>query len=151
MPILAGDIVTAATLNRLQPKTYTALATSTLAAGSTDADVVGASVTFTTETNNAVYIAIADYQLIWTGAGTSSAIGKLSVDSSIVTGQIATRQAPGTAADNGDSEALSRTWRGTLGTAGSHTIKLVATTGANQTISATSSATTLTVVVYEVV
>lgn len=151
MPILAGDVVTAANLNRLQTKTYTAVATSTLAASSTDADIVGATVTFTTETNNAIYVATGDYQVIWTGAGTSSAVGKLSVDGSIVTGQIATRQAPGTAADNGDSAAMSRTWWGTLGTAGSKTIKLIGTTGASQTISAASSATTLTVLVIEVV
>ena len=151
MTVLAGDVVTAATLRRLQPRTYTAVATGTLAASSTDADIVGATVTFTTETNNAIYVATGDYQVIWTGAGTSSAVGKLAVDSSIQTGQIATRQAPGTAADNGDSEAMTRTWRGTLATAGSHTIKLVGTTGANQTISATSSATSITVTVYEVV
>jgi hypothetical protein len=151
MPILAGDRVTAAQLNRLQTKTFAAVATSTLAASSTDADIVGASVTFTTETDDAIFEAIGDFQVIWTGAGTSSAVGKIALDGNIQAGQIATRQAPGTAADNGDSAAMSRTWRGTLGTAGSHTIRLVGTTGASQTISSASSATTLTVRVTEVV
>lgn len=149
MPILAGEVVTAAKLNRLQTTSYQAVATATLAASSTDADVVGATVTFTTQTDNAVFEATGDFQVIWTGNGTNSAVGKLAVDGTIQSGQTATRQAGGST--NGDSVTVSRTWRGTLSPAGSHTIKLVATTGTNQTISSASSATVITVKVHEVV
>lgn len=150
MPILTGQIVTADDLNHLKPTTYHQDATSNLAGVVVNTDVPGATITFDTETDNAVYVAEGNFDMDWQGAAAAGAvmIGRLSVDGVIATGDVNVEQAAGA---NGDRlGGATRTWRGTLATAGSHTIKLVASVpDADQRV--TSPHTGLTVTIYEVV
>lgn len=146
MPILAGEVVTAARLNRLQPVTYHADATAAVGPSVTDADITGATITLTTQTNNAIFVATGDYDFDYSGAATALEQGKLVVDGSIQAGTANCQD--GTATTN-DRRTHSRTWRGTLATAGSHTLKLTCTLGSGITVNATH--TGITVTIYEVV
>lgn len=146
MTILAGDVVTAATLRRLQPKTYHADASAAIGPSVTDADVTGATITLTTETNNAIFVATGDFDFDYSGAATALEQGKLVVDTVTQAGTANCQD--GTATSN-DRRTHSRTWRGTLATAGSHTLKLTATLGSGITVNATH--TGITVTIYEVV
>lgn len=149
MPILSGQVVTADDLNHLKPATYYAEATSNLAGVAADADIPGATVTFETETDNAVYVAHGDFDMDWNGAAAATLIqfGSLSVDGVLQTREAYGEQAAGA---NGDRIPAARTWYGTLATAGSHTIKLVGTVpDADQRINSPHSA--LTVTIHEVV
>ena len=115
MPILSGQIVTADDLNHLKPTTYHADSTAILTGIVANADVVGATITLTTETDNAVYVAEGNFDMDWTGtAGVGAvAIGRLSVDGVVATGDVNVEQFAGV---NGDRlGGVSRTWRGTLG------------------------------------
>jgi hypothetical protein len=88
-----------------------------------DTDITGATVTFDTETDNAVYVVHASYTADWTGAAAGVfIIGKCAVDGVIQPGEAAMRQAAGAA---NDRLVGARSWRGTLAAAGAHTIKLV--------------------------
>lgn len=149
MPILSAQIVTAADLNHLKPATYHANASATLTGVVANADVVGATITLTTETNNAVYMATGNFDMDWQGAAAGAVmIGRLSVDGVVATGDINSEQAAGAAGDR--LGGASRTWRGTLAVAGSHTLKLIGTVpDVDQRI--TFPHTGLTVVIYEVV
>lgn len=142
MAFLAGENITAGRLNRLQPKVYSATATATLAASSTDADITGASITLTTEANNATVMVtfFADFDL--TGASTATATARCKIDGTAV-GPFAEYGAEVTT----DRSTSGNTFVTTIATAGSHTIKLVGTTAASQTIT---TQTTLSVVVTEV-
>jgi hypothetical protein len=144
MPILAGERVTAARLNRLQPKTYSVTSNALLSGSVTDSDVPGASISLTTETDNAVYLATAAADLDLSGATTNLGRCKLSVDSSIQSPEALFQAAAAT-----DRVTASQQWRGTLGSAGSHTLKLVATLPASMDLR--NIHTGLIVVIYEVV
>lgn len=149
MGFLAGERVTAARLNRLQPKTFIARASADLTGVVTDTDVTGATITLTTETNNAVYVAIAPAIADWNGAAGSTNFVrcKLSVDGAIQSAETQAEQAAGAA---GDRIPGAQVWRGTLATAGSHTLKLVATINdADQRL--LQEHTALQVTIYEVV
>ncbi|QJT04347.1 hypothetical protein G9272_32025 [Streptomyces asoensis] len=144
MAFLAGETITAGRLNRLQPATYRAAATSALAGAATLADVPGATVTFTSETANAVYVvnAVFDYRL--TGTPTTLGSGNIHVDGVVQAEFAVFRDGGGSA---GTSATVTQVYRGTLGAAGSHTIKLVASPVAGQQINIYSS---ITVTIYEV-
>lgn len=149
MPILAGQIIDAATLNHLKPATYDAVASANLVGIVVDTDITGATVTFTTETDNAVYVAEGFFDMDWTaGAAVGLVIiGKLAVDGAIQSEEAHAEQAAGA---NGDRMSTAMGWRGTLATAGSHTIKLVGSVpDADQKINGTH--TTLLVTIHEVV
>ncbi|MBW8701891.1 hypothetical protein MBT84_19985 [Streptomyces sp. MBT84] len=144
MGFLAGDDITAARLNRLQPKQYWAQASTTLPANNTSADIPGVTVTFTTEQPNAIYTAhlVADFD--WDVATATLSSARIKVDGAFPINLFAVAQMPSSTerATNG------QTYRGVLGSAGSHTITAVGTTSANNFINVYSS---LLVVVYEVV
>jgi hypothetical protein len=125
MSFAAGETVTAAKLNRLQPKTYEEPATGSVAAATT-ADIPGCSITLTTETDGAVFIATGNVDFNPTGVPGGDSQIRLDVDGVDQAGLIIYRS--GTATDRLPG---SHTWRGTLTTAGSHTLKLEATTAAN--------------------
>ena len=146
MPILSGDIVTAATLNRLQTKSYHADATSAVGPSVTDTDVPGATITFNTETDGATFVATGDYDFDYSGAATVLEQGKLVVDGAI---QAGTANCQDNSSGANDRRTHSRTWHGTLATAGSHTIKLTVTLGSGITVNATH--TGITVRIDEVV
>jgi hypothetical protein len=147
MPVLAGDIVSAATLNNLQSKSYTAPATSNLVGSGTNADVPGATVTLTTLTNNAVYEVAASFDMQFTAGTTALASGGLDIDGAVQTARALWRQAAGALNDRAN---VAQVYRGTLATAGSHTLKLVATLGSvNHTVG--TAHTVINVTITEVV
>jgi hypothetical protein len=149
VPISSGQVVTAEDLNRLKPTTYRAVASANLVGIVADTDITGATITLTTETDNAVFVCTGVFDMDWQGAAAVAnvIVGKLFVDGVQETAQALAEQAAGA---NGDRISTSQTWRGTLATAGSHTLKLVGTVpDADQKINSTH--TTITVTIYEVV
>jgi hypothetical protein len=147
MAILAGEIVSAGRLNRLQPVTYDAVCSSALTVTTTETDVDGASVTFTTAADGAVYVVEGIFDIIVdTASAGVNVLGRCAVD-----GVPQTASAPYemNATDRGPANQV---WRGTLGSAGSHTIKLRASkTGAGGVARVLNINSTLTVTIYEVV
>ncbi len=149
MTFLAGERITAARINRLQPKTYVAACSSALTATtSTYADITGASITLTTETDNATYTAHAVFDMnVLATSGTILMVGRMQVDSVTDSG-IAVY-----AMDALTRATVAMSWRGTIASAGSHTFKLqgaltsgLATGGAFQ-----QDDTKIQVTIYEVV
>nr|MDT0658020.1 hypothetical protein [Micromonospora sp. DSM 115978] len=146
--ILAGEIVSAGRLGALQPTTYYAVCTTDLVAGNTDQDVVGATVTFDTVFDNAVYVAEAVFDMDGVTSGsTSVCIGMLNVDG--VTDSAQALSQVGSASASSRVTAAQR-WHGTLASAGSHTIKLMGTTPSGG-VKINAVHTTLTVTTYEAV
>jgi len=120
MAILAGQIVTAGQLNRLRPSTYFAQCSSALTkSDTTNVDITGATVTFSTTAANAEY---AVYAVFDCAVGTSSAstrmLGRIVTDGSAEPGFGIHEM------DNLDRDTVSAVAKGTLAAAGSHTIKL---------------------------
>lgn len=144
MPILSGQIVTAADLNHLKPTTYLATQTADVSGSVTNADLTGLSITLDTETDNAIYFAVAFLDFDHSGSTTTVAVGKFQVDGVTQGGEVVYQQGIST-----DRMTPGNTWRGTLATAGSHTLKMIATIPANITCHITNSK--LHVVIYEVV
>lgn len=144
MPLGAGAKLRAATANLFQPTDYFATATADLSSLSTDVDIVGATVTFTTINANAKYTARAVFDMDLIGASTTIIRGKLVVDGS-------TQAAEGLfeAEVTTDRSTVPQQWNGTLASSGSHTIKLRGTTTANTNIRLTH--TTLSVTITEVI
>ena len=126
MPILAGQVVTAQQLTRLQPVSYSAAGSGTVVASSTNADVPSASITLTTETAGAVYKAWCVWDFNTTAAPGASSTGRLALDG--------VGQSP-LATFRGDNSAergtVGQVYRGTVASAGSHTFKLIVTTATN--------------------
>lgn len=149
MPISGGQIIDADTLNHLKPTTYLAEASATQTGVIVDTDVTGATQTFTTETDNAVYTVVGTFDMDWQGAAISGNVisGKLAVDGVIQAREAHGEQSVGAA---GDRFTGAQVWRGTLATAGSHTIKLVVSIpSANQRT--TTPHTALLIEIHEVV
>ncbi len=132
MTILAGDIITAATLRRLQPTTYSAACSSSLVGSATDQDIVGATITLTTETDAAIVEIKAAVSYNWTANTAVSTVecwqastpltGKAICDPDNTTGRVTAYQQ----------------WKVNPGAAGSYTFKLVGeSVPANMTIDAT--------------
>ena len=126
MAFLAGEVITAARLNRLQSTTYSAIGTTTIAASSTNVDVPSATVTFTTETAGATYRAFCVWDFNSLGASAGSSTGRLVVDAANQLPLAVFRQ--DATADRGTQ---AQNYTGTLGTAGSHTLKLIVSTSTN--------------------
>lgn len=129
MPFLAGEIVEAERLNMLQPSTYHAIGSGTIAASQTNATVTDATVTFDTLTANAKYKAVCvwDYNAAGTPAATSTA--RMRVDGATQS-PLATFNATGATERN----TVTQTYHGTLTTPGSHTLDLIATTSTNTSV-----------------
>lgn len=129
MAIAAGEIVTASRLNRMQTRMYHAIGSGTVAAGSTNVDVPSATVTLVTEANNATYQVTATWDFDLSGATTNAGSGRLVVDG------VGQSPSPTFAAEVvTDRSTVSATYNGTLATAGSHTLKLQASTPATNMI-----------------
>jgi hypothetical protein len=142
--ILAGEIVTAARLNRLQPKTYYAIGSGSVAGAASNSDVPSATVTFDTEADNAVYMVHGVWDVNWTGATTTIGTARIAVDGTVQS-PLCTWQAE-VATDRG---TYGQSYSGTLAAAGSHTIKLVCSPAANQSVEGVNSS--ISVTIYEVV
>lgn len=143
MSFSPGEDITAERLNRYTPAVYIAPATATLTGPQTNGLVPGASVTFTTKTANAMYVAWYAIDFDRTAAVTGLISGRISVDGS-VTGQYAVFRA----SDSVGRATTSNMHTGTLASAGSHTISMVANL---VTSTLTNLYSTLTVMIYEVV
>jgi hypothetical protein len=143
MPILAFEKVTAARLGRLQSVPVTVQASALVNASQSNLDVPGCSITFITQT------ASAQVKIEWstdfrgTGAAAAASNCRPLVDGTGV--PVFTIWQPSA---TGQSATCSNTWTATLAAAGSHTIKLQATTSTNTVIQVY---TTLTITVSEVV
>lgn len=145
MGFLAGDLLTAQRINRLRPTPYFKAATSTLGASSgSNADVPGATITFTTETDLAVVECwwVVDNDL--SGATTTTASSRILLDNVTPSDTFAMYGAEVTT----DRSTVAQMHSYTVPTAGSHTIKVQATTPANLVINIY---TTLRLLVFEVV
>lgn len=148
MPFSAGNKLTAAQLNNLAVKTYEAVCTGAVTIGTSLVDVTGASVTFTTATNNAVAVVhwSADHSISVASAGTI-AIVQLMVDGVDSNSRQSLKDLRTL-----DRVTIYQKSRLTLATAGSHTIKLrTQKTGAGGTDALQPDHTGLVVAVYEVV
>lgn len=126
MAILAGQTVTETMLNNLQPTPYSATGSGTVAAGSTNADVTNATITLTTETAGATFKAWCTWDFNATGVPGGSSTGRMALDG---VGQSPLATFRGDAAN--ERGTVSANYRGTIAAAGSHTLKLIATTATN--------------------
>jgi len=144
MPILAGQIVTAGQLDRMQPRSYKAAQTAALAGSVSNADVPGCSVTFTTKAPGATVVAniVCDFDPSGALGGLSNC--RLAIDGSGV-GEYAVYQSAGAIADR---QSTPQNYREVVSAAGTHTVKVVASLASNMTLNVY---TTLVVTVYEVV
>ncbi|MFJ2183457.1 hypothetical protein ACIOJG_22830 [Streptomyces anulatus] len=146
MPILAGQIVTAGQLNRMQPIAYRAgQQTNALTGPLTNADVPGIIIPFTTQAPGAVIAAeiVCDFDPTATVGGLSS--GRLWIDGAGVGEFAVYQQGPGTTGDRGSTP---QTYREVIPSPGAHTAKLVVTLAAGVNLNVYSS---LLLTVYEVV
>lgn len=155
MPILAGQIITAGQLSRIQPRPlYAQAGSGTTITTTTLTDLVGCSIALTTVAANAVYTVTANFSFdIVTAVASGPYIrGVLDIDAVTQSGEV--RWSEGTTgADGNDYSMQSKSWSGTLAAAGAHTFKLQsALNSATGSPSIQSTGfTDLTVVIYEVV
>jgi hypothetical protein len=122
MSFLAGERITAARLNRLQPTEYFIQQTAVLAGATTNVLVPGMTIPFTTLAPNATYTATWFLDFDITTAHTGTSLGRARLDASIVAtyadfaGEVVTdRMSPG------------NQFSGTIALAGAHTLDVVAT------------------------
>lgn len=148
MPFAAGEIVTASRLNRLQPVTYEIAATGDITLSTTETDLVGAAITITTQTNNAVYKVEGIFDMFaQVGSAGVVMVGRLSVD-----GTTDGEEAHADGSTTGARVTASQDWRGTLPTLGDHTFRMRALkSGAGGTMLARVTHSKLTITIYEVV
>ncbi len=148
MAFSAGQTITAAQLNRIQPLPRVARATGNLTLTTSVQDVPGATITVSTSAANAIYVVTGVFDCDVTSySGDPAILGGLYVDGAGVTGS---------AVWLGRATAwrvtAAGTWSGTLASSGSHTLKLVANKNVNAgTYTVLSGSTALTLHVYEVV
>ncbi len=130
MPFLSGENITAQRLNRLQPKSYWAQASGTVAASSSSVDVPGATATFSTEVAGATAIISWQAAFYFTGvAGGLASVAPL-IDGVTVSPNVALARQQASL----DQIQGASSWQTTLAAAGSHTIKLRANTGTNTVV-----------------
>jgi hypothetical protein len=138
MAFLAGEVITAARLNRLQTITYGAIGSGTVAASSTNADVTSATISITTEVASAQYKAICVWDYNATGVPGASSTARLAIDG---VGQSPLATFRGDAAN--ERGTIGQTYEGTLGAAGTYTFKLIASTSTNVEIQGVNSSITV--------
>ncbi|WP_097865955.1 hypothetical protein [Streptomyces sp. rh34] len=119
MPILSGQIVTAGQLNRMQPRQFSAAATSALSASTTYALIPGCSLTLPSTVANATWTAVGVFDCsVTTTHTTNLMVGRLVVDTVAQTG-LAIH-----AMDTLDRDTVAMLWSGTFAAAGSHALQL---------------------------
>lgn len=129
MAYASGDRMTATRTNNLQTKIYYAIGSGTIAASQTNADVTDATVTFDTTTNNATYAAFCVWDFNVTGTPAAASTARLDTDG-VDQSPLATFN--GTA--NNERGTVAQNYSDVLPTAGSHTLKLQATTSTVTTV-----------------
>lgn len=120
MAFLAGERITAARLNRLRPSSYFAQASSSLTrTDTTYADIPGATVTFTTVAASAEYTVTGVFDCaVGTVSASTRMLGRIVTDGNAELGFAIHEM------DTLDRDTDTTVAKGTLTTAGSHTIKL---------------------------
>lgn len=146
MAILAGEIVSASRLGRMQPRLYDAACTATAGITTVETDVTGATITLTTEAANATYQVTGVFYFNQVATTNNDPQGKLSVDG-VSSARIATFG--GQVA--GDEATTTQVWTGTLPSAGSHTLKLRTVAPANSQWEIVATHTVIQVLIFEVV
>jgi hypothetical protein len=127
-------------------QSLSAACTALVSLTTTEVDITGATVTFTTTKPNARYMCTGSFYYGAGGASLGVAQGKLNVDG---TNQAAFANFTGTNTTQ-DRTNSSQTWSGTLASAGSHTLKLRGVHSlASSAISVNPVSTTITVLVFE--
>jgi hypothetical protein len=129
MTFLAGDIITAARLNRLQPASYYAIGSGTVVGSLTNADVPSATLPILNATVGATYMAWCAWDANVTSASAGTLVVRMAIDG--------VAQAP-----NGTYNSPTNLGRGqpvnfymgTLSTTITHTFKLIASPLAGQVI-----------------
>ncbi|MFI8817452.1 MULTISPECIES: hypothetical protein [unclassified Streptomyces] len=155
MPIYAGSIVTAGQLTRMQPRPYYQQAGSGTDLSTTAfVDIAGCSVSVSTLAPGALYTVHANFSFDTITAVASGPYtrGALSVDGVIQSGEA--RWSEGTTGSDGSDYSMnSKSWSGTLATAGAHTLKLVGAlnSATGGPVIASTGFTDVTVVIYEAV
>ena len=131
MPPLAGETVVAP---GDFPATFAAACSGNVALTTTEVDITGATVTFSTVKANAKYLVIASFYMSSVVGGTAVAAGKLNVD-----GSNQPAFANYTGVSTNERANVAQSWSGTLAAAGSHTLKLrgVLSAGTGVTVNAT--------------
>lgn len=144
MSFSPGQFLTAQRLNRLQTKTYWCAASGSVAASSTNADVPGATMPITIETNGATVA------MNWSSAFYAAGVAPIANANSRAFWDVNGSPHFCLAEFRTASEKVtaSQNWMTTITTAGTYTFKIVGTTPANFTIS---TYTSLMVQVTEVV
>lgn len=134
------------------PQTLFAACTAAVDLTTTEVDVTGCTLTFTTLLPNAKYLCIGSFYFSATGsaANTNASTGKLSVDGSVQSAfaNFTSSSFPSTP----DRTNSAQTWTGTLASAGSHTLKLravVPVVPSNSGVRVNATHTTITVLVFE--
>lgn len=130
MAFASGDRITASRMNNLQTRVFYAIGSGTIAASQTNADVTDATVTFTTLTDNATYMAFCVWDYDSTGTPGGDGTARLNVDA-VNQNPLATFGGINSSQDRG---TVAQNYSGTLTTAGSHTLKLVASTNTNMQV-----------------
>ncbi|HET6356101.1 hypothetical protein [Streptomyces sp.] len=127
MPFFSGQKLTAGQLDRLQPVPYEAVANGSLTSTTTtETDIPGASITFTTKAANATFQATGTFDCEPLAvSSTIMMLGKLNVDGVGQSGVAVHRM------NQLDRDTVSMTWTGVLAAAGSHTLKLRGNLSAN--------------------
>jgi hypothetical protein len=130
MSFAPGQFITAQRLNRLQNKVYRAKCSSALSGVQTDQDIPGATVTFDTETDNAMIYVWWSCDARQTAATSGQIACKALLDGVASDAFALFQGAPG-ASGAGEKATVANTMDFTAATAGSHTVKLQVTQTAN--------------------
>lgn len=141
---LAAAVDAQLVLVNAKPIMTGAACSTNVALTTTEVDITGATVTFSTTKTNARYLVNASFYMAATTGNVNVATGKLAVD-----GVNQAAQANFTGVATLERANVAQSWVGTLAAAGSHTLKLrgVLNVGTGVTVNATSTA--FTVVVFE--
>jgi hypothetical protein len=144
MSFLAGDLLTAQRINRLQNKSYHIKSSGNLPASSTGVDIPGATIPFTTETDGAtvqVWFTVDFDNTASPAANVGSVRAFMDATGGAVFGIYGANITDG-------RSTIAQMDEFVIPTAGAHTIKLTATTPANMIVN---QYTTLKIIVNEVV
>lgn len=125
------------------PDVFAAACSGSVALTTTEADITGATVTFSTVKANAKYMVIASFYMSAVVGNSAVASGKLNVDGANQSGS-----ANFTGVSTNERASVAQSWSGTLASPGSHTLKLRGVLSAGTGVTVNSTHTTITVFVF---